>query len=456
MKNLTEGNIYKTFILFAIPLILSAILSQAYNTIDAIIAGKFLGADGLAATGATSSYIEFISFGFFGFVSGFSIYIAMLFGAQDYYRLKVTLISNLALVCSISILISILSVIFKDTIFDFLCIDPSIREDASIYFVIMILGMVFTILNVFGLFTINALGMSEFPFRMSIISTVINITGNLLSVTVFNLGVMGLALSSIFSCLVVNIFYFIKIKKCFDEMPSHSIGFVFSPASIKRSISFSLPTAFQQMMMYTSSLLLSPIVNGIGSSATAAYSVVLKIYNINAGVYQNSSKSLSNYTAQCVGAGKYKLIKKGLFVGLVQGVLFVLPFLVVCVAFSDIICKAFFPGDYSGDALSFAVVFVKFFLPFVLFNLLNNLFHAFFRSLKCMGILIISTVVGSISRIIASIILSKYYGIYGIWAGWAISWIVEAIFAFVIYASGVWKKSLKRNISLPNGKEIEL
>ncbi len=442
MKNLTEGNIYKTFILFAIPLVLAAILSQAYHTIDAIIAGRFLGADGLAATGATSAYIQFLVCCFGGFISGFSVYIGVLFGANDFYRLKVTLLSNFILIVAATVIISILSIVFKDALFDFLKIDSTIRKDADIYYTILISGMVFSTLNTFGLFAMNALGMSEYPFRMSIISTVLNITGNLLSVTVLNLGVAGLAWSSVLSAIVVNIFYFIKLSKCFKEMKSRRSGLEFSPASIKRSISFSLPTAFQQMMMYTSSLLLSPVINGIGSSATAAYSVVLKIYDINAGIYQNSSKSLSNYTAQCIGAEKYSSVKKGLFVGLVQGILFVLPFLVVCVVFSDSICRVFFPKEYSGDALNFAVVFVKFFLPFILFNLLNNLFHAFFRSLKCMGILITSTVIGSVARIIASVILARYYGIYGIYAGWAVSWIVEAIFAAAVYFSGIWKRRL--------------
>ena len=43
MKDLTKGNIYKTFLLFAIPMVLSSLLSQAYSTIDTIMAGKLLG-----------------------------------------------------------------------------------------------------------------------------------------------------------------------------------------------------------------------------------------------------------------------------------------------------------------------------------------------------------------------------------------------------------------------------
>ena len=59
LKDLTKGNIYKTFLFFAIPLILSGFLSQAYSIIDTMIAGRVLSSDGLAAIGATSAFIQF-------------------------------------------------------------------------------------------------------------------------------------------------------------------------------------------------------------------------------------------------------------------------------------------------------------------------------------------------------------------------------------------------------------
>ena len=84
MKDLTKGNIYKTFILFAIPLILSGVLSQCYNLIDTVIAGKYLGDTGLAAIGSTSAFVTFCSSIFWGFANGASVQIASLFGAKKY------------------------------------------------------------------------------------------------------------------------------------------------------------------------------------------------------------------------------------------------------------------------------------------------------------------------------------------------------------------------------------
>ena len=81
---------------------------------------------------------------------------------------------------------------------------------------------------------------------------------------------------------------------------------------IKDSFSYAFPVMIQQMIMYLSSFLISPIINGLGSSATAAYSVILRIYNINAKIYQDSAKTLTVYAAQAIGANKQHLLKKGL------------------------------------------------------------------------------------------------------------------------------------------------
>ena len=42
VKNITQGNIYKNYLLFAAPLIFSSILGSLYSTVDAMIAGKFI------------------------------------------------------------------------------------------------------------------------------------------------------------------------------------------------------------------------------------------------------------------------------------------------------------------------------------------------------------------------------------------------------------------------------
>lgn len=443
MNNLTEGNIYKNFFLFAIPIIISGFLSQAFNIVDTVIAGKYLSEAGLAAVGATAAFITFITAVFWGYNTGSSIYTSFLFGGGRFKELKINICSNAVIIILISVVLSLLAIIFENPIFTLLNIDRNISADASLYYIVYISGLFAFALNHYGVCTMQALGMSEFPLRMSLISMFINVSGNLLSVAVFDFGVAGIAAASVLAALVPCIGYVFRLKKCFKELNVSNFKFKFNFETVKKSFGFSLPVMIQQTIMYTSSLIISPIVNALESSAIAAYNVDLKIYDINAGIYQNSSKSLMNYTAQCVGAKKFNNLKKGVFVGFVQGMSFLLPFLLLCVCLSSKFCKVFFPSDYTGEALDMSIKFVRFFLPFIIFNVINNLFHAFFRGIKAMNFLLLFTIIGAVSRVCATLIFSHYYRMDGVYLGWVTSWICEAVPVVILYFSGVWKKRLK-------------
>ena len=88
MKDLTKGNIYKTFFLFGLPLVLSGVLTQADSIINSAIAGQFLGEIGLAAIGATSPLDTFIDSIFWGVGAGFAVYLARLFTAKENGKFK--------------------------------------------------------------------------------------------------------------------------------------------------------------------------------------------------------------------------------------------------------------------------------------------------------------------------------------------------------------------------------
>ncbi len=446
MKNLTEGNIYKNFILFAVPIILAGLFSQAYVTIDSIIAGKFLGEQGLAAIGATSAFLTFISSIFWGYGTGAAVHTATLFGSKNYKMLKTSLCSNRVVFIIANLVVSGFALVFKDLIFDFLRVDESIRRDASYYYIIMISFKFVIVLNTYGTAIFNALGMSGYPFKMSVVCAVLNVAGNILSVTILKMGVVGLAISSVFSALVVDICYYVKLQKCFDEVGCRDYKVRISLDSVEKSLGYALPVTVQQGVMYLASLIISPLINGIGSAATAAYSVVLRIYDINAGIYQNSAKTVTNYVAQSIGGEKFENLKKGVKVGFLQGIVFLAPVLCLCVIFARPFCEAFFPKGYVGEALELSVVYVRCFLPFILFNVVNNFFHSFFRGVKAMNLLVFFTALGSAIRIVATMLLTDSFGMYGVYSGWVISWVGEAVLIYIAYLCGGWKKNLNIEI----------
>ncbi len=443
MKDLTKGNVYKTFFLFGFPLVLSGLLSQAYNVIDTAIAGQYLGEKGLASIGSTSPLILFITSIFWGFMTGFSIYIARVFGSGDYKTIKPAVYSQIIMLAVIAIVVCSLAIIFKDALFTFLNVDKEIYSSAFEYFAVYVGGLFFITSTTFFVLIFNALGISTFPFFMSLISAVLNIVGNIVSVVVLGWGVMGIALSSVVSAFVVWVVAFFKLRRCFKELGVDKDKFKFSFEYVKKASPYVIPNTIQQPVLYLASLALSPMVNAISVSATASYSVVTRVFDVINSVYVHSAKSLANYSSQCVGHGRWDKIRKGVLAGFIQGVAFITPFILACAIFPKQICSLFFNAGTDSVAREYSYIFVGGYLPFVYLNMINNLFHALYRGVKATFHLFSTTFLGTAVRLVLSAILIVSYGMIGFFMGWVLSWAVEAIYTVFLFFLGKWYKPEK-------------
>ena len=439
MKDLTSGNIYKTFVFFAIPMVLSGILSQAYSLIDSIIAGKYLGTLGLAATGATSSLIAVVESMIWGYEMGFSIYIARLFGAKEYAKIKNAIYNITVLLFFITTIIGVAMILIHEYICEWLNIDVSIRSANFQYFAIIMGGLFPIMFNININFLMNSFGISNFPFYMSVVSGLLNVAGNIFTITVLDMGVAGVALATIVSSLVVMVCYILKLRSCFREMGVEKEKVKWGFQTIKDSLGYALPTTVQQMVVYIAGVIIAPFINGIGTMATVAYSVVSRVHAFTSNVAINAAKTLSNFASQCIGAKKYKMIKKGVRVGFIQSFLFMIPFLILSVIFAEELCGAFFRKGYTGEDFSSAVLFTRVYFPFIVFCAIGTVFHAFFRGVKAMNYLLVSYVFGAIVRIAATIYFVNIYAMEGVYIGWVISWILEAVYLVLIYFKGKWK-----------------
>ena len=174
-KDLTQGSITKALILFALPLILGNILQQFYNVVDTFVVGKMIGADALAAVGATYSIMTFITSIILGLCMGAGVLFAMLLGAKKDDELKNSFVISFIFILLLSIIIMVMTLLMKDSILHFLNIPIDIYDMTKRYFVVVCFGIMFTFLYNYFSSLSRALGDSKTPFVFLGISTVLNI-----------------------------------------------------------------------------------------------------------------------------------------------------------------------------------------------------------------------------------------------------------------------------------------
>lgn len=438
MKDLTKGNIHTTFLKFSIPIILSSVLSSMFGIINTSIAGLYLGDKGLAATGATVYFIAFVESFYYGVAYGISVYVAKLFAAKRYRDLRECLYSNLIFVAVTVTALAAICIPLYRPIFHFLKVDAVIWEDARTYFSLLLVNMVIARCSLCMLFACNAMGVTTFPLYMSTLSAVLTIAGNLVSVVLLDMGVLGLGLSNIIASLVALILYLIRFRLYFRELGIGKERFQFRMHAVKHLFSYSLPNIFQQMATYVCSMFLSPLRNALGYTVIASMSIIGSINNLHTTVYYAAARTSGNYISQCLGAQKYKQISKAVGVAFYQGMLFCLIVMASVYFFPEQIA-GFFINDNSDPVVMQNVIhYIRYFLPFLFFQVVCGVFHSVFRGAKAGVHLIVSSLMSAVINLIATFFLAPRMGIVGLHVSAVISWICECIYIAIVYFSGRW------------------
>lgn len=195
--DLLKGNILKSLLIFAIPLFISNLFQQLYNTADTMIVGHFLGDTSLAAIGACSAVYELLIGFALGIGNGMSMVVARSFGAGDERLLKRAVAGSLIIGAGITVVIMIISCIFLYPLLEVLHTPEEIIEESYsyIFVIVMCVGVMFAYNLLAGL--LRAIGNSVMPLVFLVISSVVNIGLDILFITQFSMGIRGAAVATV-------------------------------------------------------------------------------------------------------------------------------------------------------------------------------------------------------------------------------------------------------------------
>ena len=183
-EKLYEVNMRKKYLLFAIPLILSALLSQSYNFVNSMMIGKFIGSEAFAATAVTTELIELLNSIFFGYLTGIGIYVSILFGKSEYEKMLNVIKVNFMLSATFAIIITLACNLFCKQIFDILNVNDEVYKNAEMYFRTYVCGYLVFQFNWGFTYISNGMGLTKLPLTASVVTGVINVFLNYLFLSV--------------------------------------------------------------------------------------------------------------------------------------------------------------------------------------------------------------------------------------------------------------------------------
>ncbi len=207
MQNkLTTGNVTKALLTFTVPLILSGMLQQMFNWVDAFIVGNVEGELALAGIGATTSVYNLFVTIITGFTAGLSILSAQQYGMGKEEEITKTLSSYSVLSGAVFVGLSLFGFLFTEALLLLLDTPADIFFSAESYLKILFIGIPF--LAVYNTYSaiLRGIGDSRAPFLAVLVSSVANVGLDIVFVAGLGYGAAGAAIATAIAQIAMTIF----------------------------------------------------------------------------------------------------------------------------------------------------------------------------------------------------------------------------------------------------------
>ncbi|MDO4565262.1 MAG: MATE family efflux transporter [Clostridia bacterium] len=320
-KNMTEGKPWKLITSFAIPVFLSQLFQQLYNTIDSLVVGHYLGTDALAAVSSSGTLIFLLISFFVGTSMGAGIVISRYFGAKDYDKVSRAIHTNIALGITSGLILTVVGILFTPTFLRWMNTDPDVMPEAVAYFRYYFSGVLAIILynNCKGI--MNALGDSKRPLYYLIFSSLLNVLLDLLFIAVFHWGVWSAAFATTISQALSFVLCMIHLSKkgTIYQVQLKKLGF--DKDMLKEIIKYGLPSGIQNSVIAFANVIVQSNINSFTKIATAAYGSFAKIEGFAFLPITSFTMALTTFTGQNLGAREYDRAKKGSIFGICTSVI---------------------------------------------------------------------------------------------------------------------------------------
>ncbi len=438
VNDMTKGNPLKLIISFAVPMLIGNIFQQVYNFVDAAVVGRFVGADALAAVGATGSIISVLVALMMGLTGGGGILIAQCFGMRNFDRLRKTVTGLIYIVAVMAVFISVAGTLYSPFMLRLLGTPENVMADAVAYTRVMFGGMAGMAAYNTANAVLRSLGDSRTPLVALIISSIMNVCLDLLFVVVFKAGVIGAAVATIIAQTMSAVFCVVYIIKKKRELNLEGVSLKTDKCIITSIIKTGLPGALESCLISLGTMSVQRLVNSFGSVTMAAYTASTKIDSIAIAPIVSVANAISVYTGQNIGAGNIERIKKGLYQALAALICACIVITSVIVIFRHQFLCLFLDESYAAGSIIIgekylSIVCFAYVIAAVMRSYLNVL-----RGAGDVNTSALSGITELAGRIIFAYILVNPMGVTGIWVATPISWAMGAAIPVIRYYSGKW------------------
>ena len=318
--NMTTGNVRRVILAFAMPVFLSQLFQQLYNTADSLIVGNLLGKQALAAVSSSASLLQLLTSLMIGVALGAGVVISRYFGAGEDELVSRAVHTTVAFGLAAGALMTVVGLLLSPVLLRWMGTAPDVMADSLTYFRNYFLGALAVML--YNVFTgiMNALGDSRRPLYYLIFSSILNVALDLLFIAVLGLGVGSAAVATAISQAASALLCYLHLRKPGTIYQLRIREIRIHPELMLEVVRMGLPTGVQNSVIALANVLVQSHINSFGSDAMAACGTYSKLQGFASLPIASFALALTTFVSQNLGAREYDRARKGARFGILATV----------------------------------------------------------------------------------------------------------------------------------------
>ena len=431
-NRITEGSIFGQLLLFFFPILFGTFFQQLYNTADAMVVGRFVGKQALAAVGGSTSTLINLLVGFFvGLSSGATVVISQFYGARKADKVHWAVHTSIAFSVIGGIIFMIVGLVGSPWALEAMKTPEDVMGHAVVYIRIYFLGIIVNLVYNMGAGILRAVGDSRRPLYFLIASCFTNIILDVLLVAVLGMGVAGAALATITSQLLSAVLVVLALMKTDDMYKLEWKKVRIDQRMLQRIVRIGIPAGMQSVMYNISNVIIQAGVNTLGTDNVTAWATYGKVDGLYWMMINALGISATTFVGQNFGAGRLDRVRKGAGACMVIGVALTASVGVVLYNGGHLLVELF-TTDQQVQAISMDLLhfMVPTFITYIAIEILSGTLRGVGDA--WMPLIITGIGVCAVRVLWIMFVLPHYHTIIGAAFCYPLTWSLTTV-AFVIY-----------------------
>lgn len=435
-RYLIEDKPMRAIWIFALPLIIGNFFQQTYTMVDSMVVGRYVGANALAAIGASYAFTNIFIWLAGGGGIGASVIVSKYFGNKKFKLMKTAIYSAMIDFLILSVVLAVVGLFLGRIVMVLLKTPESVLDEAVIYLNIYFCGLPFLFMYNIISAMFNAIGKSKIPLYFLIFSSIFNIGLDLVMVRVLGLGIAGVAWATLIAQGLSAIISFLAllsmIRDFYDENAWEKVE-IYSFEETISMAKIALPSILQQATVAIGMMMVQSVVNGFGAEALAGFSAAARVENFIAVPWGAFNNAMSTYTAQNLGAGEKRRVKKGYIATNKMILVFGVIFFIVLEAMAGQIIRLFLGTNLTETAYKVGFGYITF-LGLCSYILgFKMCVDGMLRGAADTKAFTIANLVNLGLRVLISFTLAPIFGVAFVWYASPIGWLANWTISYMHY-----------------------